>query len=101
MSITKMPKTVYYVIADRSGDGYRSSYAIAARLDDLTEAKAFAINQFAQNAEVARIRLKYDNTVTRGWVIREDDYNAGRYDNRFPIEYPAWWTDEFSKYFEA
>lgn len=101
MSITKMPPQIYYVIADRSGEGYRNSYAIAARMDDLDEAKAWAMKQFDQNEIAARVGLKYDNTITRGWVIREDDFNAGRYENRFPIEYPDWWTDEFEKWFES
>lgn len=103
MSITKMPQPAYLVIAETYNKDYQiNPYAVpAGKMYDLEKAIAAAQQQFTDSASLARLGLERGEGLTRGWVIREDDFNAGRYENRFPIKYPDWWTDEFGKWFES
>lgn len=103
MSITKMPQPAYLVIAETYNEDYQiNPYAVpAGKMYDLEKAIAAAQQQFTDSASLARLGLERGEGLTRGWVIREDDFIAGRYENRFPIEYPDWWSDEFGKWFES
>lgn len=103
MSITKMPQPVYYVIAETYNEDYQTNpYAVPIeKCDDLEKAKDLARLQYPDSEDTARWKLKHREGLTRGWVIREDNFTAGQLNNRIMVEPPAWWTDEFSKLFEA
>lgn len=103
MSITKIPQPVYYVIAETYNEDYQiNPYAVPIeKFDDLEKAKGLARLQYPDSEDTARWKLEHREGLTRGWVIREDDFTAGRLDNRISVTPPNWWTDEFSKLFEA
>ena len=103
MSIMKMPQPAYLVIAETYNKDYQiNPYAVpAGKMYDLEKAMVAAQQQFTDSASLARFGLERGEGLTRGWVIREDDFIAGRYENRIMVTPPDWWTDEFDAYFKA
>lgn len=101
MSVTKMKQPDYYVIAETYNEDYETNpYAVpVGRMNDLDKAIASAKMQFQDSETTARWKLEHGEGLTRGWVIREDDFVAGRFDNRIMVTPPEWWSDEFAKLF--